>query len=142
GPRLMSWPPQVSELEELYDWPRIRHELADLLAEPSGADFESYAVSLMGRRLYELFVEGYTRKQWGCDPAELSSSFAPKRIDLRHDGCRDLFRDTYQWFPTRGVNEAIEHLLRRVVVTCGSAASVRDFTDLAVGAVVVTAALD
>ena len=63
-----------------------KRELAELPAEPAGDDFETWVVSLMGRHLYRLFIEGYTRKQWGCEPSELSSRFAPKRVDLRDDG--------------------------------------------------------
>lgn len=140
--QLMSWPIQIDELEDLPDWPTIKRELADLPAEPTGADFESYAVSLMGRRVYELFIEGYTRKQWGREPSELSSSFAPKRIDLRRDGCRDLFRDAWQFFPPKGVNSAIEELLRRVAVTCGADVIAADLAGTEAAAIVVTAALD
>jgi diacylglycerol kinase family enzyme len=44
----------------------------------------------MGRTLYGLFIEGYTRKQWGCEPSELSSAIAPKRVELRADGSRPV----------------------------------------------------
>lgn len=138
----MSWPIQVSELEQLPDWPTIEKQLADLPPRPSGDDFESYAVSLMGRRLYELFIEGYTRKQWGMEPSALSSAFAPKRIDLRRDGVRDLFRDGWQSWPASGVNGAIETLLRPVAVTCGADVTAFNFSDVEASAVVVTAALD
>jgi len=138
--RLMSWPIQLDELQALPDWPRIERELAALPERPTGDNFEAYAVSLMGRRLYELFIESYTRKQWGKDPHLLSSSFAPKRIDLRRDGCRDLFRDRWQYFPAAGVNGAIEVLLSNVAVTCGADVKASDLGPAA--AVVVTAALD
>lgn len=142
--RLMSWPIQVNELEDLPDWPTIKRQLADLPDQPGGDDFETYVVSLMGRRLYELFIEGYTRKQWGRAPSELSSSFAPKRVDLRWDGCKDLFRDRWQFFPPEGVNAAIESLLARTAVTCGANVHLSDLTpvDRDLAAIVITAALD
>lgn len=140
--RLMSWPIQVDELEGLPCWPAIRRELDALPDAPSGSDFETYAVSLMGRTLYGLFIEGYTEKQWGRKPSELSSSFAPKRIDLRRDGRRGLFRDRWQWFPREGVNGAIERLLQPVAVTCGADVSARDLAGVDASAIVVTAALD
>ena len=98
----------------------------------------------MGRRLYELFIEGYTRKQWGCDPSELSSRFAPKRVDLRDDGYTRLFRDAWEFFPADGANGIIESILRPVPVTCGVEVGVDDVDDV-VGrpdVVVVTAPLD
>lgn len=140
--RLMSWPPQVDELERLPDWPTIATELDALAAVPSGADFESYAVSLMGHRLYDLFIDGYTRKQWGCEPSMLSSSFAPRRIDLRRDGCRDLFRDRWQWFPADEVNRTIGRLLSTSAVTCGADVTAADLVRVDASAIVVTAAVD
>jgi UDP-galactopyranose mutase len=140
--QLMSWPIQVDELETLPDWKRIERELAALPERPSGDDFETYSVSLMGRRLYELFIEHYTRKQWGRDPSRLSSSFAPKRIDLRRDGNRNLFRDRWEFFPPEGVNSAIESLLRPVAVTCGADTAATDLFDVDAAAIIVTAAVD
>jgi UDP-galactopyranose mutase len=141
---MLSWPPQIEELRSLPDWPIIERELDDLPPAPSGDDFESWVVSLMGRHLYELFIEGYTRKQWGCEPSELSSRFAPKRVDLRSDGYTRLFRDTWEFFPAEGVNSVIESVLAPVPTTCGIAVSA-DTVDDVVGrprAVIVTAPLD
>lgn len=140
--RLMSWPIQLEELRALPDWKQIERELDALPKRPHGDDFETYAASLMGRRLYEYFIEGYTRKQWGREPSELSSSFAPKRIDLRRDGNRNLFRDAFQFWPCDGVNGAIEQLLSKVAVTCGAEVTVDDLQDERADAIVVTAALD
>lgn len=141
--RLMSWPIQVDELEALPDWRLIERELDALPAVPVGDDFESFVVSMMGRRLYDLFIDGYTRKQWGREPSELSSSFAPRRVELRRDRCRDLFRDASQWFPPAGVNSAIDMLVRSSAVTCGADVTATDFLAQSdVAAVVVTSALD
>jgi len=144
SPRVLSWPPQLAELRQLPDWPLIERELAELPAEPGGDDFETWVVSLMGRHLYGLFIEGYTRKQWGCEPSELSSRFAPKRVDLRDDGYTRLFRDTWELFPPEGASSIIEAILRPVPVTCGVEVTVDDVTDVLgpIDGVVVTAPLD
>lgn len=143
-PHLLSWPPQIGELKELPDWPLIERELAERPEGPAGDDFETWAVALMGRTLYRLFIEGYTRKQWGCEPAELSSRFAPKRVDLRDDGYTRLFRDTWEFFPADGASSVIEAILAPVPVTCGVEVSADTLDDLAGGdtAVVITAPLD
>lgn len=141
---LLSWPPQLEELKHLADWPQIEAQLAARPARPVGDDFESWTVSLMGRRLYELFIEGYTKKQWGRDPAELSSRFAPKRVEFRTDGYRRLFRDRWELFPPAGVNSTIESILAPVPTICGAEVAVddvRDVVDRPV-AVVITAPLD
>lgn len=142
SPVTLSWPPQVEELQLLPIWPRIERELGELPLVPSGADLESYVVSLMGPTLYRLFVRDYSRKQWGCDPATLSAAFAPKRIELRRDGNRRLFRDRFEFFPPDGVNSVIESILAPVQVVCGARIGLSDLEGLGVGAVVVTAPLD
>jgi UDP-galactopyranose mutase len=143
-PVLLSWPPQIGELRELPIWSEVERELSELPALPQGDDFETWVVSLMGRRLYELFIEGYTKKQWGCDPSELSSALAPKRVELRSDGYTRLFRDRWEFFPASGVNGVVEEMLRPVATTCGVPVSVSHVRDVAgpPAAVVVTAALD
>ena len=142
--RLVSWPPQVPELQQLPIWGDVERELAELPPRPYGDDFESFAVSLMGRTLYRLFIEGYTIKQWGRHPKELSSRFAPKRIDLRRDGDRRLFADRYEFFEPGGINATIDAVLARICVVCGARVVAADLPDLArrFDAVVITAALD
>ena len=141
---LVSWPPQVAELQQLPIWGDVEGELAELPPRPHGDDFETFAVSLMGRTLYRLFIEGYTIKQWGRHPSDLSSRFAPKRIDLRRDGNRRLFADRYEFFEPSGINATIDAILAHVSVVCGARVVADDLADLArrFDAVVITAALD
>lgn len=143
-PTLLSWPPQVSELRGLRTWPTIEKELNELPAVPSGDDFETFVVSLMGRTLYDLFIRDYTAKQWGRPATELSSSFAPKRVELRSDDYRRLFRDRWEFFSSRGVNSIIEAVLTRVPVTCGTELVLRDLLAMQRenDAFVITAPLD
>lgn len=143
-PVRLSWPPQVAELRELSIWQTVERELQLLPPEPRGEDFESYVMSMMGATLYSLFIRDYTIKQWGREPSELSSSFAPKRVELRDDGNRRLFRDRWEFFPERGVNSAIEAVLAPVPTTCGVELDLNGLNELAprFDAFVVTAPLD
>ncbi|MEV4754507.1 UDP-galactopyranose mutase [Micromonospora sp. NPDC049559] len=143
-PQLLSWPPQVDELKLLPIWPDIELELSRLPVEPSTADLESYCLSIMGRTLYRLFIEGYSIKQWGKHPAELSQKFAPGRLDLRTDGNRRLFRDRWEYFPARGAQEIIENIARPLPATFGESITVRHLEALEVefDAIVITGALD
>ena len=142
--RLLSWPPQVSELRDLPIWPTVERELASLPSQPTGDNFEDYVVSMMGRTLYDLFIRDYTAKQWGRPATDLSARFAPKRVELRHDGHRGLFRDRWQYFPPNGINEVIESVMSTVAVTLNSEIAVDDADRLGqdYDAVIVTAALD
>jgi UDP-galactopyranose mutase len=141
---LLSWPPQIAELRALPDWPIIERELASRPPHPSGDDFETWVISLMGPHLYRLFIEAYTRKQWGCEPSELSSRFAPKRVDIRDDGYTRLFRDTWEFFPVDGSGSIIERILASVPVSCGVTATVETVESMrpVPDAVVVTAPTD
>ncbi|MEO3755792.1 UDP-galactopyranose mutase [Streptomyces sp. B6B3] len=140
----LSWPPQVEELRALPIWPAIEKELAVLPATPSRANLAEYCESLMGPTLYRLFVRDYSIKQWGQHPSTLSSTFGPKRLDLRTDGNRRLFRDTWEFFPPAGAQEVIENIARPIPITVGATLTLADLEDLAreFAAVVVTAALD
>jgi UDP-galactopyranose mutase len=142
--RLLAWPLQVDELEQLRSWPQVRDELARRPAQPAGASFEEHVISLMGETLYRLFIEGYTRKQWGAEPSSLSADLAPRRVELRDDGHRGLFRDRYEWFPPDGVNGVIAAMLDGIPLTCGQALHVDDLhdADRRWSAVVVTAPCD
>ena len=141
---LLSWPPQISELKALPIWPVVERELAQLPARPRGANFEELVLSMMGPTLYRIFVRDYTVKQWGCDPTELSTSFAPKRVELRDDGYRRLFRDRWEFFPAEGVNSVIESVLAPLAVSVDTEIVLADVERLAADfdRLVVTAALD
>ncbi len=141
---LLSWPPQLEELRELALWPTIEGELASLPDNPAGEDFETFVMSLMGPTLYNLFIRDYTAKQWGRPATELSSSFAPKRVELRNDGYRRLFRDRWEFFPATGMNSVIEGVLAKSSVTCGAEVLLKDLEGMQddFDAFVVTAPLD
>lgn len=142
--RLLSWPPQVEELATLPQWPRIEAELARRPATPSRANFEEWTVDVMGPTLYEWFVRPYTVKQWGTDPRNLSAHWAPKRLELRTDGCRDLFRDPFQGWPAGGYTGLVDRLLEQVPVTMGVEVTAANWAEMTRGyqAVVLTSALD
>lgn len=140
----LSWPPQLSELRRLPQWPAIERQLEARPERPRSDNFEVWCVDLMGETLYQALIAGYTRKQWGLDPSELSAVWAPKRIELRTDDYRHLFRDPHQGWPEGGYTRLIDALFRRVSVTLGQSVGVADWEDLCRGAdaVVITCALD
>lgn len=73
-------------------------------------NFEEQALALMGEEIYRTFFEGYTRKQWGCDPTHLPASIL-KRMPLRFDyNCR-YFSHQYEGMPRDGYTALIETML-------------------------------
>lgn len=141
---LLSWPPQISELEELREWDIIKNQLDNLPKKINKKNFQDYAVSIMGSMLYELFIEGYTIKQWGMDPSELSSDFAPKRIDLRTDGNKNLFKDKWEYFHPEGSGAIIEKILSKEQINFESKITINNIHEYSKNydLVVMTSALD
>lgn len=82
--------------------------LAEFDGEPG--NFEEQALSMIGRRLYELFFEGYTRKQWGQDPKRLPASIL-KRLPLRFNYNDSYFNHPHQAIPREGYTPIVEAIL-------------------------------
>ena len=72
--------------------------------------FRDVVVSQVGERLYELFFKGYTIKQWGRDPEELSPEIA-KRIPVRFNFDDRYFSDKYQGIPKDGYTKMVQNIL-------------------------------
>ncbi|MBL0938125.1 MAG: UDP-galactopyranose mutase [Gemmatimonadaceae bacterium] len=66
-----------------------------------GRNAEEVVVAAVGRELYELFFQGYTRKQWGIKPSQLDGSVTA-RIPARTNGDNRYFQDRHQLMPANG----------------------------------------
>ena len=71
---------------------------------------EDVVINAVGRELYELFFQGYTRKQWGLDPSELDKQVT-SRIPTRTNTDDRYFSDTYQAMPLNGYTAMFEKML-------------------------------
>ena len=71
---------------------------------------EDVIVSRVGRELYEKFFQGYTRKQWGLDPAQLDASVTA-RVPVRTNRDDRYFTDKFQAMPRDGYTAMFERLL-------------------------------
>jgi UDP-galactopyranose mutase len=78
---------------------------------------EDVVVDRVGRELYELFFRGYTRKQWGLDPAELDRSVTA-RVPTRANTDDRYFGDSHQFMPKEGYTRMFERMLdnRRISI--------------------------
>lgn len=142
--QLFLWPPHVDEIKSKMNWEKISNELNNLPESPDKSNFETYAISIMGETLYSKFIYPYTVKQWGTEPSNLSSTFAPKRIDLRTDGHKGMFYDKWQAFPSGGWTKFIDLLLTTYPINIWLGKEHTEKTILweNYDAVIVTAALD
>lgn len=83
-------------------------------AEPR--NFEEQALAMIGPELYEAFMAGYTRKQWGRDPTELPAAIL-KRLPLRFDYNDSYFAHPYQAIPRHGYTEIVNDILDHKAIT-------------------------
>ena len=73
-------------------------------------NFEEQALKFIGRDLYEAFFYGYTRKQWGCEPRELSASIL-KRLPVRFNYDDNYYNSAWQGIPEEGYTAVVERIL-------------------------------
>lgn len=71
---------------------------------------EDVVLSAVGPRLYTAFFQGYTRKQWGLDPAQLDASVCA-RIPTRLNTDDRYFTDPFQAIPAQGYTSLFTHML-------------------------------
>jgi len=113
--RLLPMPINIDTVNRLYGlslnsetiaafFERVREKRAPIL---TSADV---VLNSVGRDLYEKFFRGYTRKQWGLDPAELAASVAA-RVPTRLNHDDRYFTDTFQKMPAAGYTRLFERLL-------------------------------
>ena len=72
-------------------------------------NFEEKAISLIGRPLYEAFIEGYTRKQWQTDPRELPGEIIT-RLPVRYTFNSRYFSDHYEGMPLNGYTAIFDRM--------------------------------
>lgn len=78
-------------------------------------NLEEYALSQIGKELYERFVYGYTKKQWQIDPRCLPASIL-KRIPVRLTWDDNYYNDSYQGIPVHGYTSIFNCMLQNVEV--------------------------
>lgn len=73
-------------------------------------NLEEFALSKVGRDIYDKLIKGYTTKQWGTDPKNLPISII-KRIPLRFTYDNNYYYDTYQGIPIGGYTKMIQNMI-------------------------------
>jgi UDP-galactopyranose mutase len=89
---------------------------------------EDVVVNAVGRELYELFFQGYTRKQWGLDPSELDKSVTA-RIPTRTNTDDRYFTDSFQAMPKRGYTAMFRKMLDNPLIGVRTGVDFRDLKD-------------
>jgi UDP-galactopyranose mutase len=81
-------------------------------AEPRGeiVSFEDQGLAFVGREIYDAFLSGYTRKQWGTEPTDLPASIL-QRLPLRFNYEDSYFNHPYQAIPADGYTPIVAAIL-------------------------------
>ena len=114
--QLLPMPINRTTLEKLFDVSlpdeAAAQSFLSSLAEPAGEirTAKDFVISAVGKRLYELFFEGYTRKQWGLDPSQLDKSVTA-RVPTRTSTDDRYFTDKHQCMPLHGFTRMFENML-------------------------------
>jgi len=77
---------------------------------------EGKAISLIGRPLYEAFIEGYTQKQWQTNPRDLPGEII-SRLPVRMNFDNRYFSDTWEGLPLRGYTAWLQNMANTPGIT-------------------------
>lgn len=73
-------------------------------------NLEEYVLSIVGEEIYHIFIYGYTKKQWMCEPKNLPT-FIIKRLPIRLNFDDNYYYDQYQGIPIGGYSQIIEQMI-------------------------------
>ena len=113
--QLLPIPINLDTINRLYDLQLTSEGLQDFFASRRESvdevrTAEDVVVSTIGRELYEKFFRGYTTKQWGVDPSQLSKSVTA-RVPTRTNRDDRYFGDTFQQMPAGGYTRMFHRML-------------------------------
>jgi UDP-galactopyranose mutase len=102
---------KIKNEKEMVDWLESNKED---IKNPKNS--EESAISRMGKRLYEIFVRNYVKKQWDMWPSELGPEVL-NRIPVRTDFNEYYFSDKYQGMPKNGYTELFKNMIQNKNIT-------------------------
>jgi len=115
GGQFWPFPINLNTFEQLVGHPATSEEMARALAEwrvpiAEPRNSEEVIVSQVGTKLYEMFFQNYTRKQWRRDPRELDASVCG-RIPIRLNRDDRYLSEKFQALPKDGYTAMFRKML-------------------------------
>lgn len=118
----------------------INEQRAEYVEKPE--NLEEKAVSMVGRKIYETLIKGYTEKQWGRCCRDLPPDII-SRLPVRMTFDNNYFNDPYQGIPEKGYSGWISALLKGMEVRTHVDFNIdREYWKDKAGQVVYTGAID
>lgn len=116
GGRVYLLPINLLTINQLFETALTPAEAEEFIAAQSDqsieepANFEEQALKFVGRKIYDAFFYGYTRKQWGLEPTSLPASIL-KRLPVRFNYEDSYFNHPHQAMPRHGYTAIVEQIL-------------------------------
>ena len=101
----------------------------DADAGEAAENFESKAISLIGRPLYEAFIQGYTHKQWQTDPRYLPAEVIT-RLPVRFSFDNRYFNDRWEGLPLQGYTHWMQRMADHPLISLHLGLSFEDIRHL------------
>jgi UDP-galactopyranose mutase len=80
-------------------------------------NFEEKALTLVGKKIYNILIKGYTEKQWGTSSKNLPASII-NRIPVRYNYNEDYFNNCkWQGIPINGYTDVFKNILKSKNIT-------------------------
>lgn len=122
--RLYEMPPTLQEISWFYPGSTSPESAQSAVAQDANLypgqqpddNFETKAISLVGKKIYESLIRGYTEKQWQTDPKELPSSVI-SRLPFHLSFGQGYFKDKYQGIPKLGYGNLLLSLAQHPNIT-------------------------
>lgn len=121
--KIYSFPINLMTLYQVYgvstpEQARKRLEQVRIKELAENKNLENWILSQVGPELYEIFIKGYTTKQWNRHPDQLPFSII-SRLPIRLTYDDNYFNDTYQGIPVGGYTQIFDKLLKGITVRLG-----------------------
>jgi UDP-galactopyranose mutase len=118
-------PINLSSISQVYGQSLNPREAESLIADEIRAsrkliegedNLESKAISLVGEKIYNSLIRGYTLKQWQTDPKNLPAAII-NRLPVRYNFDNRYFQDSFQGIPQEGYTKIFEKMLASPRIT-------------------------
>lgn len=117
--QIYSFPINMMTLHQIYGVTtpeEARQKLDEVrIKNENPKNLEEWILSQVGKEIYEIFIKGYTTKQWGRYPVDLPSSII-KRLPIRFNYDDSYYGMDYQGVPIGGYTQIFEKLLDGIKV--------------------------
>jgi sialic acid synthase SpsE/protoporphyrinogen oxidase len=117
---LYDYPLSYESIEKFPDKLRskVKKELLERKPENimRARNFKEVVIAIVGPTLQNIFFEGYSRKLWGIPTDQMSSKWAPKRIEIREKHS-SFWHEQYSAAAIKGAGSVMNRMAEKIIQT-------------------------